>query len=94
MVKTATTLFQYSGLNCSGVSTRMNRIVRDVSIEEIRRWVCKRFEDVLEEALVDSAGTYIPFSRKALIFDKRRSEEAEGEIKIIGSGRRTGALGL
>lgn len=94
MVKTATTLFQYSGLNCSGVSTRINLMVREVSMEEIRRWVCKRFEDVLEDALVDSGGTYMPFSRNALMLDNRRSDEAEGDIKMIGSGRRTGVLGL
>lgn len=29
-----------------------------------------------------------------MAFDRRRREEAEGDRRIIGSGRRTGALGL
>ena len=28
------------------------------------------------------------------MFDMRRSEDAEGESRMMGSGRRTGALGL
>lgn len=28
------------------------------------------------------------------MFDKRRSEDAEGDSRMIGSGRRTGPLGL
>lgn len=35
----------------------------------------------------------MPASRKDLMFDMRRSEEAEGESRIIGSGRRPPFLG-
>jgi hypothetical protein len=48
----------------------------------------------LDVELEDSGGMYVPFSRKDLIFAMRSSEEAEGERRIMGSGRRTGALGL
>lgn len=67
---------------------------RLASIEVINRWVCRSVEEELEDALTDSGGTYMPFSRKALMFDKRRREEADGESRMIGSGRLTGALGL
>ena len=36
----------------------------------------------------------MPFSRNDLIFDMRKSEEAEGDNKMMGSGRRTGAFGF
>lgn len=36
----------------------------------------------------------MPLSRKDLIFDMRRRDDAEGESRMMGSGRRTGALGL
>ena len=39
----------------------------------------------------ESAGTYWPFSRKDLMFDMRRSEDAEGESRMMGSGRLLGA---
>lgn len=35
----------------------------------------------------------MPDSRKDLMFDMRRREEAEGESRMIGSGRRAGFLG-
>lgn len=60
----------------------------------IRRWVCKSVEEELDDALTDSGGTYIPFSRKALMLDRRRRDEADGERRMMGSGRLTGALGL
>lgn len=34
-----------------------------------------------------SKGTYNPVSRKVLILDMRRREEAEGESRMIGSER-------
>jgi hypothetical protein len=55
-VKTATTLDQYSGLNCSGVSTIMKRIGRVVSIEGNRREMCKIEAEELDVELEDSAG--------------------------------------
>ena len=36
----------------------------------------------------------MPDSRKDLIFDMRRREEALGDRRMIGSGRRTGFFGL
>ena len=35
----------------------------------------------------------MPASRKDLIFDIRSSDDAEGESRIMGSGRRDGFLG-
>ena len=63
-------------------------------MEVIRRCVCRSVEEELDDALTDSGGTYIPFSRNALMFDNRRREGADGERRMIGSGRRTGAFGL
>ena len=42
-----------------------------------------------EDELV-SGGVYRPPSRKALALDMRSSAEAEGESRIMGSGRRAG----
>jgi len=64
------------------------------SIEGSRREICKIEALELDVELEDSAGMYMPFSRKDLMFDMRRREDAEGESRIMGSGRRTGALGL
>ncbi len=72
----------------------MNRIGLAVSIEGNNREIFKIEAEELDVALEDSAGTYTPPSRKDLIFDMRRSEDADGERSIIGSGRRAGALGL
>ena len=41
-----------------------------------------------EPASALSGGMYVPPSRKDLMFDMRKSDEAEGERRIIGSGRR------
>ena len=46
-----------------------------------------------EPARALSGGMYVPLSRNDLMFDMRKSEEAEGESKIIGSGRRLGFFG-
>jgi hypothetical protein len=48
-------------------------------------------EDV---AVDESAGVKRPLSRNDLILDIRSREEAEGERRMIGSGRRTGAFEL
>jgi hypothetical protein len=45
-----------------------------------------------EPARVESAGMYVPDSRKDLILLMRRREDAEGERRMIGSGRRPGFL--
>jgi hypothetical protein len=94
VVKTATTLDQYSGLNCSGVSTMMNLMGRVVSIDGRRREMCRIEAEELDVEVEESAGMYVPLSRNDLIFDIRSSEEAEGERRTIGSGLRTGAFGL
>lgn len=89
-MKTATTRDQYSGLNCSGVSTMMKRIGRDGSIDGIARAMCRI--DALDDdvASEDSGGVYVPPSRKDLTFDMRSSEEADGDTRMMGSGRRLG----
>lgn len=43
---------------------------------------------VLELADSEFGGTYWPFSRNDLMFVMRRREEADGERRMIGSGRR------
>lgn len=40
-----------------------------------------------EPARALSGGMYVPVSRKDLMLEVRRSEEAEGERRMIGSGR-------
>lgn len=56
MVNTATTRDQYSGLNCSGVSTMMKRIVCVVSIEGKRREMCRIDAEELDVEVEDSGG--------------------------------------
>lgn len=58
MVKTATTRDQYSGLNCSGVSTIMNRIGRVGSIVGRIREMCRIEADELDVEDEESAGMY------------------------------------
>jgi len=55
-VKTATTLDQYSGLNCSGVSTMMKRIARVGSIKGNVRVMCNIEAEELDVELEDSGG--------------------------------------
>ncbi len=47
-----------------------------------------------EPARFESGGMYVPDSRKDLMLLMRNSEEAEGESRMIGSGRRPGFLSL
>ena len=47
-----------------------------------------------EPARFESGGIYVPDSRKDLMLLMRNREEAEGESKMIGSGRRPGFLSL
>ena len=42
---------------------------------------------------VGVGGAYVPDSRKGFMLDIRRSEDAEGESRMIGSGRRFGFFG-
>jgi hypothetical protein len=72
----------------------MKRMGRAVSIEGRKREMCRIEAEELEVEMEDSGGMYVPDSRNDLIFDIRRSEEADGERRMIGSGRRTGALGF
>lgn len=46
-----------------------------------------RLASVALESVGWSGGTKIPSSRKDFTFDMRMREEAEGEIRMIGSGR-------
>lgn len=50
--------------------------------------MCNMLAPVLELADSEFGGTYWPPSRKDLIFVMRKREEAEGERRMIGSGRR------
>lgn len=47
-----------------------------------------------EPARFESGGMYVPKSRKDLMLLMRSREEAEGESKMMGSGRRPGFLSL
>ena len=66
----------------------MKRKGRVASILGSSREMCR----IVAEVVV-SGGVYWPFSRKDLMFDMRRREEAEGESKMMGSGRREAFLG-
>lgn len=47
-----------------------------------------------EPARFESGGMYVPESRKDLMLLMRSREEAEGESRMMGSGRRPGFLSL
>ncbi len=47
-----------------------------------------------EPARFESGGMYVPDSRKDLMLLMRSREEAEGESRMMGSGRRPGFLSL
>ncbi len=47
-----------------------------------------------EPARFESGGMYVPDSRKDLMLRIRSREEAEGESRMMGSGRRPGFLSL
>lgn len=56
--------------------------------------MCRILAVVPEEpARALSGGMYVPVSRNDLMLDMRKREEAEGESKMIGSGRRMGFFG-
>lgn len=64
------------------------------SIFGINRWTWRIDAVELEVDTDDSGAVYIPPSRNDLILDIRKSDDAEGESKMMGSGRRFGALAL
>lgn len=66
----------------------MNRNCFCVSIEGRCRvtWRILALEE--EPARLESVGMYVPDSRKDFMLDMRRREEAEGETRTMGSGRR------
>jgi len=72
----------------------MNRMGRDGSIEGRVRVMCRMEAEELDVELEESGGIYTPPSMKDLMFDIRRREDAEGERRMMGSGRRAGAFGL
>ena len=56
--------------------------------------MCIMFAPV-EAVLFEEGGVKTPSTRKDLMLERRRSEDAEGDRRMIGSGRRpdTGLLG-
>lgn len=69
----------------------MNRNGRARSMEVSKRDMFRRVAELLEVEIEDSGGANSPSSRKVLIFDMRRRDEADGDSRIMGSGRREGA---
>lgn len=66
----------------------MKRSGRLGSMVGSRREMCRML--VVE---FGAGGWYWPDSRKGLMFDMRRREEAEGDRRMMGSGRREDFLG-
>jgi len=56
--------------------------------------MCRIEAEEVEVDMDESGGVYIPPSRNDLIFDMRRSEDAEGDSRMMGSGRRVEAFGF
>ena len=56
------------------------------------REMCRMLVRPEEPAKLLSGGIYVPESRKDFTLDMRSSEDAEGERRMIGSGRRPGFL--
>lgn len=81
----ATTRDQYVGLKDAVLSTRMN-VMGEVEMEGMTRDMRTMFVD----AEVASAGMKTPSSRNVLMLPMRRSEEAEGESRMMGSRRLVG----
>lgn len=72
----------------------MKRIALEGSMDGKVRDMCKIEADELEVETEESGGIYVPDSRNDLIFDMRRSDEADGDSRIIGSGRRVETFGF
>jgi hypothetical protein len=83
-----TTRDQYVGLNDVVLSTRM-KVIGTLEMEGRRRRIWIMFALFVSAAL---GGMKTPSSRKDLMFEVRRSEEAEGERRMMG--RRLGCLGF
>jgi hypothetical protein len=64
----------------------MNRIAFG-SIDGTTRVKFRIDAEALEVFVEESAGTKTPFSRNDRIFESRMREDAEGETRIMGSGR-------
>jgi len=86
VVKIATTRAQYGGLKLVVLSTRMKRRSW-LEMDFILRFRCSRLLDVVSAVL---GGMKMPSPRKDLMLDMRRSEDAEGESRMMGSRRRVG----
>lgn len=80
-----TTRDQYVGLKEEVLSTRMK-----VMGEEEMEGITREMRTMFVEAEVASAGVKMPSSRKVLMLPMRRSEEAEGESRMMGSRRLVG----
>jgi hypothetical protein len=61
---------------------------REGSISFIVRLMCSMLAPALELAATESAGTNSPPSRKDLMLDMRSRDDAEGDRRMMGSGRR------
>ena len=70
----------------------MNLNGRELSIEGSMRDTCRIEVDADAEVL--SGGMYVPSNKKDLMFDIRSVEEADGESRIMGSGRLPGLVGF
>lgn len=79
-MKTATTRDQYVGLKEVVESTRM-KVMGCEEMEGIGRRIWIMFAEVVSAAL---GGMKMPSSRKDFMLDVRRSEEAEGESRMMG----------
>ncbi len=64
----------------------MNRKGRDDSFGS-KRVICKRLAGVEFARVGCEGGTKRPLSRKDLMFDIRRREDADGESRMMGSAR-------
>ncbi len=67
---------------------------RTGSMEGSRRAIWRIEAVELEVDIEDSGGVYTPPSRNDLILDIRKSDDAEGDSKMMGSGRRDEAFGF
>lgn len=83
VVKMPTTRDQYAGLNEVVLSTRM-KVIGTLEMEGRRRRIWIMFALFVSAAL---GGMKTPSSRKDLMFEVRRRDEAEGERRMMGRRR-------
>lgn len=62
-------------------------------MEGRRREMWRMLAELVEPARLESGGMYVPASRNDLMLPMRSREEAEGDRRMMGSGRRPGFLG-